>query len=722
MRIRILLLAASLIVSGSTMAQKYKDVFPQIVLANEENAFELLNTYLQNDLDNPNANLRIAIIYINRYKAVDVLREQEKALALADRARAYLTKSKVLLTDKEVKRNDEYYVGLIDPGITPSYAQLSSFIDNEVQQLEIFIEKFPALYASFTNSVEKYDEAVKTFANITGTYKSLKELYLLYDGNLANDLAGLKESYDSTKVYFNDYLEQREGFEINAVKQQYSEKPIEIYRMDGLVTQVNFLQEQISLWDYSAWVDTVTLFIEKEINALRDELETNETRIKTALLEVEQTSDPEAFNVVKVDKELVFNLMKYDYQNAIVPLLAYQEFQQQFIIDQYRKTYFDTASIAMERKLAYYNDVMYESKMGDSIIAAFDSRYNIEQLNRHKAFIDKNFGGVNGMKQYMSEQKANNRKVFNEQVKAIKEGVSSIIEVDSIGDMVRSRNARIPLHIIKTPVDSLPLGQIQTRFILQSADESIYIAGAQITDNKLKNHEIAVVKLTPERKPVWVKNFDINIDDLGTRTNHYLGDAKLTAEGIAFLIRSVALDSSKAANTIMHLTESGETKFYSQLETEQIPRELLYIESSNMFVTTYFGNNLRMIPDEKSGLMVIAVNGIGEAIWQYNYALSGDYVQMVNTQNNLLISGNYTSIKNIGGRQISARGGTNAYVISLTLSGELRDIKCFESASPYIIDQFYKVNDKNINLLGKDDQHIIIDSQLRTVYNSLITN
>ncbi|MEN8248027.1 MAG: hypothetical protein ABFS32_03790 [Bacteroidota bacterium] len=722
MRIKILLLIIPLFVSVSALGQKYRDVFPRIVAADDENAFELLNAYLEKELDHPNANLRMAIIYVNRYKEVDVLREQEKALALAGQARNYLTKSKVLITDREIKRNEAYYTSLFDPGVAPGFTQLVEYIDSESIVVNEFIEKLPPLYKSFTSSVEKYDEAVKNFAEIVGTYKSLKELYLLYDKNLAVKLLELKSNYDSTKVCFDIYLGKRSGIEVNAVKQSYTEKPIKIYRLDGLVTQINFLQEKIALWDYAAWVDSVNLFVEKEIYALRDDLEANEAKLKAAVNEVEKTQDPESFKVVYADKELVFNLMKFDYKNAIVPLITYQEFQQQFVIDQNRRTYFDTATIAIERKLAYYNDVLYESKEGDSIIAEFESRFSIEQLKRHQAFVDKNFGDANAMKQYMAGYKRSNQKVFLNQVAAIREGINSISENDSIGNVIKNKKATIPLHIVKNPVNSLPLGRIKTQFILPSADESIYIAGTQITDTKLKNHEIAIVKLSPARRPVWIKNLDVMIDDLGTRTNHYLGDAKLTAEGIAFLIRSVALDGSKAANTIIHMTEKGEIKFSKQLQTEQVPRELVYIESSNVFITSYFGDNAIMDPAVQSGLSIIAVNGLGESIWNYRYNITGDYLQMVNTQNNLLISGNYSTIVNKAGRKMIVKNGTNAFVISLNMDGALNDIKCFESTSPYKVDRFFKVNDKCINLLGPANEHIIFDSKLKTIHNSLTTN
>ena len=73
--------------SMSLFAQKYKDIFPQIITADRENSFEILNEFLQTNLDHPNANFRIALIYSERLKETDALKEYDKAMALAEQAK-----------------------------------------------------------------------------------------------------------------------------------------------------------------------------------------------------------------------------------------------------------------------------------------------------------------------------------------------------------------------------------------------------------------------------------------------------------------------------------------------------------------------------------------------------------------------------------------------------------------------------------------------------------
>lgn len=718
MRNLLLFVLVSIGLLTSSHAQKYKDIFPQIIAADEDVAFDILNNYLISDFDHPNANFRMAKIYVDRYKQADVLRDYERALALAEQAKFKLIKAKVTIDEREVKRNEEFYMGVLDDGQF-SFAAISAFIDTETLAANEFELKVPPIYKEFTRSVEKYDEAVKSFSNIVGSHASLKELYLLYNEDLSKQLAKLSSDYDSTKIYFDSYLALREAYSVNSVKQSYSEQPIKVYRLDGLVTQINFLQPQINLWDYAAWVDSVNTVVQKNIADLRKDLEANENKLKDALVKVKSVQNPDSFQVARVDKALIFNLMKYDYKNALVPLLSYQEFKQELIKAQRRKGYFDTANIAIDRKLAYFSDMMYATKKADSILNEFDTRFSPEQLQRHSEFVNSSFGGPDEMKTYMANEKVANNKLFLEQIKSIKEGILEEEPIDTSGVEAKYRRMVIPVFNVEKPLEELPTGYLKTKYILKSADETVYVAGHQINDPKNKNIEIGIAKLSAENKPIWVKAIDLEIDSAGVDANHYLGDVKLTSEGIAVTIRSVALDSSRVINSLVHLTSSGEIKFAKRLQTELFPRELVFVENSNLFILSYFGEQRKVNNKAENSLTVRAYNGLGEEVWHYDNLLSGTYEKMLTTQNNILIGGNYTRIKNEAGRTFSVTNGTNAYLLRLSLTGGLETIKCYSSNKGYDVTTFYKVSDRNINLIGPNDEHIIVDGNLEKVYSSV---
>lgn len=703
---------------SASYAQKYKDIFPLLVGADEENTYEILTEFLNIEPDHPNSNLRLATLYVKQYKELDVLREYEKALAYAEQAKMRLIKAKVTIDDREVKRNEEYYIGVLPDG-QYSFSAVSAYIDTEYAAVEEFMTKLPPIYTEFTKSVEKYDEVVKDFSDIVGGHNSLKELYLLYDDNLGQRLASLKNNYDSTKIYFNNYLDLRSIYQVNAVEQTFTELPIKVYRLDGLVTQINFLQPSIQLWDYAGWVDSVNSVVNTNIAGLRDELIRNDKKLKDALVAVKNIENPDSFKIVRADKSLVFNLMKYDYKNSLVPYLNYQEFKQHLIVEEKRKTYFDTASITVDRKLAYFNDMMYSSKKADSIILDFEGKYDKTQLERHNEFVTEVFGSPDALRTYMVGQKSENKELFMNQVLSIKNSILATTIDENTGTEVKHRRIVIPTFIVDKPMGEIEVNYVQTKHILTSADESNYIAGHIITDAELKNTEVAIAKLSPENKVLWFKTYDFELDSAGADANHYLGDLKLTSEGVVAIIRSLAIDESQVANTLVHLTADGEDKFAKRIETELFPRELIFEERSNLFILSFFADTETMDFRMSSDLSIRGVNGLGEEIWHYDYAYSGNYLKMLTTQTQILLSGNYSLIKNEAGRTFSKPAGTNSFILALDYTGALQKIMCYASDTNYESTIFHKVSDRNLNLIGSKGEHLIVDGSLDNIYSSL---
>jgi hypothetical protein len=113
------------------------------------------------------------------------------------------------------------------------------------------------------------------------------------------------------------------------------------------------------------------------------------------------------------------------------------------------------------------------------------------------------------------------------------------------------------------------------------------------------------------------------------------------------------------------------------------------------------------------------VNGLGEEIWHFDYVYSGDYLKMLSTPSRILLAGNYSTIKDKAGRIFSKPAGTNSFIMSIDYSGSLQKVKCYSSDKNYAMTTFYKVSDRNLNLLGDNGEHLIVDSALDNIYSSL---
>ena len=71
------------------------------------------------------------------------------------------------------------------------------------------------------------------------------------------------------------------------------------------------------------------------------------------------------------------------------------------------------------------------------------------------------------------------------------------------------------------------------------------------------------------------------------------------------------------------------------------------------------------------------IDSSGEDLWQDNQTYYGDYNQMINTPTTILIDGNFTAIDSYTGCHYTVSAGTNAYMISLSMQGNLQNLKCY---------------------------------------------
>src|SRR5690242_3263102 len=96
---------------SSTYGQKikYKEIWGLLNTKQYESAEPFLKRYLKENTDNPNAYLYMGIIFQEKSAKDDVLKQTVRGIANMDSAILYYDKAYKSITEKEVKRNDEYY-------------------------------------------------------------------------------------------------------------------------------------------------------------------------------------------------------------------------------------------------------------------------------------------------------------------------------------------------------------------------------------------------------------------------------------------------------------------------------------------------------------------------------------------------------------------------------------------------------------------------------------
>lgn len=704
----IIVLASCLAFPLTAQRVKYsKDIFPVLADASTDEIISKLKFYLLSDLNHPHANFTLALQYEKRYRNSDVLTAYEEAIANAEQAKLRYLKAKVAVDEKEIRRNSNYYVQFassFDSRGRPEikHEVIAQKIQNGYDSALLLTQKLPPIYQAFTNSVYQYDQAIKLFSDINGTYKSLDELYLMYDGSLNKKLNRLKHHFDSTLFYLEKYQNLIQDYPINNYNQKYTLRPVITYRLDGLITQSNFLKNDIKLWNYGQWVDDIQSTINAAITTLRENVVKYEKALQNGL---QKANSAEAFKPVKIDKELLFNLNKYDYQSLVAAVLQQKEFKQLLIHKERSKTYYDTATnINKASKYIYYSDLINLTKSGDSLITKIEDRLTDKKLLKHKSFFEKFYKGKSGFEYYINNEKNANTKAFRQYVRSLRNAIIDDMVADTLSniDDVKYKNFTIPRFVTQSMPDSVGTDLITTHK-LKNTDGSLYVAGTYRPEPS--HTQLAyVAKLAPDHTVSWFKPFDIPFDSAGSDTKNFISTMVLTQEGCAVVVRSEHLSSSMKFNTFSYVTEAGEEKISSHLPVADYPRKINYNEALNSFLITLKGTAPEQNVTKEEPLVMLSINVIGDLLWTKEVKLAGTVEEVLNVNDGYLGIGNYTAIKDDNGKWHRLNKNTNAYALRLDQKGQLLKTLIIPSKKTYYISKIVKVNDANINLLGYEDE------------------
>ncbi len=724
----------------STYAQrvKYKDLFPTFsALSNDEIKNEL-KEYLAEDLDHPNANFRLAYVYEMNFKKADPLTDFQYAMANAEQAKIRYIKAKQLVDEREVDRNNEYYFPLFktfDAKGKPyvSFMQVQQKMNNGYDSAVLFYEKMPAIYKNFTKSVYHYDIASKLFANISSQFNSTEDLLLLSNQEWDTKFGSLKMHYDSTLVYLNRYLELIKANPIPNHQQHYQIQPIKTYRLDGLQTRVNFLVNDISLWDYGTWVDQTRQQLSKAIVDLREKLKQQEDRLDKSLEKVAVIGAGEAFTPVTLDKQTMFALGNFDRQSLLQPLFIYKGFKQEYI-RQRKQMQLDTA--ASERNAQAYTQWIYSNLKADSLLREVKSNIAPLKIEKHKDFLETYYRGKSGIENMVQAEEKAIKEDFQSQTTAMQNVVRKL-QVGYAGEpgkLVKITTASVPLFII--PGDSLPTdNSLRTKRLLKNSDGSVYIGGVYRPDKKLNNLMVYVAKISAEGKGEWFKNFNLKADSLSKEAfDNFIGPMTLTKEGCAFVVHTLDVTKTKKLNTLIYLTEKGEDKKRKKLVEMNFPRHITYSESVNGFVILLKGEEPAEKITEKEKVVLLSYNVLGDQLWKRELEFTGNVVQLFNLSDGYALAGNYLQITDLAGKEYRTRVNdqeANSYFIKVKSTGDVALIKPLSVGKSLVTTRVVKINDSSIHLLGskgtladvKPEQelnsHIMIDSNGLIIFNNL---
>jgi hypothetical protein len=705
-----LLTLALLLLSFCSFAQRvrYKDLVVNLPNISAEQQKNQLKEYISEDLDHPNANFRLAVLYERNYRFADPLTAFAYTMANAEQARIRYLKCGQLCDEREVDRNNELYAPIFrtfDEKGKPfvPFAKVSAKINGGYDSAGAFMEKMPAIYKAFTRSVNEYDQAVKLYALISVSYNSPEDIYMLYDKDLDKLMTDLKSSYDSCISALNQYLKLTQAYPLPSHQQTYHVKTIETYHLDGLITSINFLTPSIELWDYGTWVDKMRKVVSTDIADLRKRLNQTNEHLDETLRKISTASDTQMPPLTPIDKQVAFTLNNFDRQSVIQSLMEYKAFKERWDIESRSKVLDTTLST---HNAAVYSSLIYANKKADTLLQELKERILPAGMNRHKELIAKLYGGPAGLEKYARDQEQHIKETYSEYTKELRTNVV-IRLMDNIltnkDNTLKSGKFTIPLLIAPATPEGLDQGLLFTQFNRKNSDGSAYLAGVYKPDKKKNLVSTYLVRVNPDGKVAWLKDFMLPVDSAATGdANSYPGPIVLTQEGCAMVVRSIHATRGDALNHFVYLNEKGEDKIRVRLKEKAYPRFLLYTEKSNQFVLLFKGTDLRQQFTADENITTLAINVLGEEMWRKDVSLSGTITELISLADGYMLAGNFTSLTDMAGKKLRTKSATegNPFLIKLGERGELLQVTPVVAPGPVYLSRLVKVNDNSINLIA----------------------
>ncbi len=703
----LLTLAAMTAVPSYGQKLRYRDIIPDIRTMEGEELFNQVRGYLLEDSENPNLNLRMALIYEDNYTTQNILTHYEYCMGHAERARLTFFKAGLLISEQEISRNEEFYNDLFfnpDSSGTVTLELLINKIRKGQEDASNFQLVAPPIYQAFTKSVGFYDRVVREYSEINGRYANRDDLLMYFDEGHRNRLNRIKSDYDSAIYYFKEYQRLFKENPLKGTIQEFTIQPIKTYRLDGLMTRMNFLEKDLVFWDYKTWADDLLKETADVIVPLRKRLNDMTISLNKSLASSGNAPLLD-FNAYRLSKSTLFQLKKYDHNSLLAALLEYREYRQNLENKLGNKGgYADSNESG--RVYNFYSDVINSTILGDSLLTRVKRRLNEPNINKHPEYFNAHFNGAKGLTGYIDEEEKLISGTFSDFALLLR---NTIIENHTIlerpSGTVKHKNFILPLSADNYEGEPLDPGRAFTLVSKRNIDGRLYIGGIFKPGRNQEHYTAYLASLNEQNRLLWIKEYNVEIDSAGADANNYVTTLVLTQEGCAFTITAKHKEKGSILNTLFYLDEKGTEIFRRHIPETGIPRALVFRESNNSFVLGTMGDNLVQNPFQKGQLDIWGIHGFGDLLWNESLSFSGTLEGMINTQKGYLLAGNFSNLRTNDGKEHATNANmrqTNAFIADISDQGFFNLINPILTDKTYFIRDIVKVNDSNINLFGFD--------------------
>lgn len=391
---------------------KYKDLF---FLIHKSKKYADGEPFLRSFLSNPkngdhaNAHFQMGVIHEANANSKDVLKENQMKVALLDSAVYFYSKSKSLITEKEVKRNGDYYeddfmrrdLRTGKMGIKVSDVHLD--LDERVNKINDRIANLKSIDTHFSKAKDEYQLAFDAYVELVSKYESQKSFYLRADHEVIKQCDHILASYDSAMGNFGHYK-----LRIADVGESDYSQTLNILKIGDIKSTGNktadFYATSIDIYNFSDWANRTKTIVIDEIKPIKAKLLTYDQRLDRTR---EQLLKDSVSVISKLelgkDDALYEKLRIYDKNAMPLSLLDLKQEELRYwsfiFVNEPNKD-----SLNINYQIAMASDELNAINAVDSLSNALLG-YNLTvEFENYKEYINGQYEGVAGMQRYIKQK------------------------------------------------------------------------------------------------------------------------------------------------------------------------------------------------------------------------------------------------------------------------------------------------------------------------------
>ena len=551
---------------------KYKDIFGLLNTKQYEQAEPFLKTYLKENDDNPNAYLFMGIIYQEKSVKDDVLKQTALALSHMDSAIQHYTKAYQQITEKEIKRNDEFYQAYNrrdlrtgEFGVKLSDIQFD--LEKKMEGLKERIDRVKMVKHYFVLADTLYKKSTALYVSMLAPFENQKEFFLRADENTIKSLNALAVRFDSCVKAFDQFRGSLSTVGKTGYSPSMTRNEIKVFKKDG-AQGADFYKDDLQVWDYKVFAQNSKQAIETDIFPLREHLISYDVEINKLREKLNSDSVSVKNDLTKlIDKLLLGQLKKYDANP-----LPMEVFSVKIADLDYKSTLLEAKpykdSTNLHLQVALTEKALKSASKLDSITAVLLSRDIDYEIQNYNYFVSNTYSNGTVLKSFIKVVKD-----YAEREKRLREAELAA-KKNSLQWMVLGSDS-IPLFINGEQDKYKPLAIVDEKYTTGLKMDSVVASGY-------------FYSITPSRRPDIKVSFPLEtnlLEKTSLESTHGLTYSDPSGQIFFVLVFSEKpTKDNKYAATVAKIYRSDGLAWSSNYSLPFIPKEVLFRNDTGEFV------------------------------------------------------------------------------------------------------------------------------------------